>query len=120
MSIVYQISMYVMAVLYIAAGINHFVNPKFYVKIMPNWMPWHEPLVLISGIAEVVLGVLLIPEATRPYAAWLIIAMLIVFFAVHIDMVVDFYQNNKPGLWLVILHVPLQFVFIWWAWLYTR
>lgn len=83
-------------------------------------MPWHSELVAISGVAEIVLGLLLLPQLTRPYAAWLIIAMLVVFFTVHIDMVIDFYRNSKPGFWFTVVRIPLQFVLIWWAWLYTK
>lgn len=60
----------IFGVLFIAAGVNHFVDPEFYLSIMPPYLPWHNGLVIISGIAEIVLGVgLLIPQVSR-YAAW--------------------------------------------------
>lgn len=111
---------YLMVVLYVTAGVNHFVNPEFYIAIMPSWMPWHEFLVQLSGVAEIVLGLLLLPKATRTAAAWLIISMLIVFFTVHIDMAYDFYVNDKEGLWIAIARIPFQFVFIAWAYAYTK
>lgn len=115
-----QIAMYVMAFLYVLAGVNHFINPKFYIKIMPNWMPWHSELVAISGVTEIILGVLLIPQLTRPYAAWLIVAMLVVFFTVHVDMILVSYQKGRSDLWLLVARFFFQFVLIWWAWLYTK
>lgn len=111
---------YLMVVFYVAGGINHFVNPEFYLAIMPKWMPWHEFLVQLSGVAEIVLGLLLLPKATRSAAAWLIISMLIVFFTVHIDMIYDFYVNDKPYFWLTIVRIPIQFLFIAWAYAYTK
>ena len=42
----------------IAAGVAHFVNPDFYLRLMPPWLPWHEELVLLSGVCEIVAGVL--------------------------------------------------------------
>jgi len=27
---------------------------------MPPWLPWHYPLVLLSGVAEVIVGILLL------------------------------------------------------------
>jgi uncharacterized membrane protein len=109
-----------MALLYVAAGIYHFVNPKMYMKIMPPYLPYHLPLVYISGVIEIILGILLIPESTRPVAAWLVIAMLIAIFPANIQMAVKFWQKSSPSLWIALLRLPLQFVLIWMAWLYTK
>ena len=49
---------YLLAVLFIVAGINHFAHPTFYLKMMPPYLPWHLALVYISGVAEIVLGAL--------------------------------------------------------------
>ena len=52
-----------MAVIYILAGINHFLRPQFYLKIMPPFIPWHDAMVFLSSVAEVALGVgVLIPQ----------------------------------------------------------
>ncbi len=112
--------LYFMSLIYVAAGIYHFVNPKLYMKIMPPYFPWHLQLIYISGVIEIVLGILLIPESTRPIAAWLIIAMLIAIFPANIQMAINFWQKNSPSLWMAIARLPLQGVLIWMAWLYTR
>ena len=112
--------LYVMAALYIAAGIYHFVNPKMYQRIMPTYLPWHMPLVYISGVCEIVFALLLIPESTRPVAAWLIIVLLIAVFPANIQMAVSFWQKQRPNLWIAFARLPLQFVLIWWAWIYTK
>ena len=75
-----------MAVFYMAAGINHFVNPIFYKKIMPPWVPWHYPLIYISGGVEILLGLLLIPAPTRKLAAWGIIVLLLAVFPANVQM----------------------------------
>lgn len=75
-----------MALLYGAAGIIHFTDPGFYLNIIPGWLPAHQLLLNLSGIAEIILGLLLLPRQTRPLAAWLIIAMLVVFLLlIHPD-----------------------------------
>ncbi len=112
--------LYFLALIYVAAGIYHFVNPKLYLKIMPTYLPWHLQLIYISGVIEIVLGVLLIPEETRTIAAWLIIAMLIAIFPANIQMAVTFWQKNNSSLWMAIARLPLQGVLIWMAWLYTK
>ncbi len=62
--------LWLMGALYIAAGIYHFVDPAFYVKIMPPYLPWHLELVYLSGVAEILLGALVLIPATRSLAAW--------------------------------------------------
>ena len=115
-----QVLCYLMGAAYIAAGINHFLNPGFYVNIMPEYLPWHEALVALSGVAEIVLGALLFIPRYRSLAAWGIIAMLIVFLIVHIDMIrsVEKYPKITPVfLWIrLLLQVPL----ILWAYWYTH
>ena len=108
-----------MAGLYILAGVMHFVSPKFYLRIMPRYIPYHKGLVLISGIAEIALGILLFFPALRSMAAWGIIALLIAIFPANVNHL----TSAKPGkgfpLWVLYLRLPIQGVLIWWAYLFT-
>ena len=53
--------------LFVLAGVAHFVRPGIYLKIMPPYLPWHLELVYLSGLFEILLGVLfLIPRFTAP------------------------------------------------------
>jgi uncharacterized membrane protein len=114
-----EIPLYGMAVFYIAAGIYHFVQPTFYRRMMPSWLPWHLPLVYISGVCEILLGIFLFPELTRKSAAWGIIILLVAIFPANIQMMLNFRRKKNPYLWITILRLPLQLVLIWWAWHYT-
>ncbi|MBK7392505.1 MAG: DoxX family membrane protein [Chloracidobacterium sp.] len=109
----------VLGVLFIAAGANHFINPAFYENIMPSYLPWHYALVIISGVAEVVLGVgLLIPKTSR-YSAWGLILLLIAIFPANIHMAThpELYPNIPPiALWI---RLPIQLLLILWAYWYT-
>ena len=74
------------ALFFVVAGLNHFRDPDFYMKIMPPYLPWHYALVILSGIAEFVLGVaLLIPKLSR-LAAWGLIALLLAIFPANLHM----------------------------------
>jgi uncharacterized membrane protein len=73
--------LYVMALGYIAAGINHFWHPRFYLRLMPPYLPAPHGLNYLSGIIEIVLGVLLLAEATRPVAAWCLAGPAAAFYA---------------------------------------
>jgi uncharacterized membrane protein len=112
--------LYAMALLYIAAGIYHFVRPQGYVKIMPPGLPWPLALVYISGVCEILLGALLFPENTRSIAAWGIIALLVAVFPANIQMTINYFHYNNAMKWFTVARLPLQFILIWWAWLYTR
>lgn len=109
-----------MAAFYVAAGANHFIHPEFYLNIMPLWIGWHEALVIFTGIFEIFFGLLLIPVSTRSMAAWCIIALLIAIYPANIQMMLNYIHQNKPGVWITITRLPLQFVLIWWAYLYTK
>ena len=108
-----------MSLFYVVAGINHFINPKWYVRIIPRWLPYPEALNYISGGCEIVFAILLIPVVTRSIAAWLIIAMLIAIFPANIQMSIDFWKKKNPYFWITILRLPLQIPLIWWAFQYT-
>lgn len=109
-----------MSLIYFAAGVYHFVNPKMYMRIMPSWIPFHLPLVYLSGAAEIIVAVLLLPESTRPLGAWLTIALLIAVFPANVQMAVNLWQKQHPRLWIALARIPLQLVLIYWAWIYTK
>jgi uncharacterized membrane protein len=120
MRIFKKIMKLLLAVFFVAGGINHFVNPDFYLKIMPPYLPWHRELVYLSGVLEAVFGaMLMIPRYSR-LAAWGIIAVLIGVFPANIHMAVNshLYPEISPiALWL---RLPLQGVLIAWAYWFTR
>lgn len=115
-----MIALYIMAILYIGAGVYHFISPEFYKKIMPPWLPYHLLLIYVSGFFEIVLGALLFFEPTRAAAAWGIIALLIAVFPANVQMLLNFIRSHHPYTWVAILRLPLQLILIWWAWLYTK
>ena len=115
-----KISLYLMIVLYIAAGINHFWHPETYMQIMPPWIPWHTELVILSGIFEILLGLLLLFPSTRRFAAWAIILLLIAVFPANIQMLINFSNESNPNLWVAIIRLPLQILLIWWAYGFAK
>ena len=108
-------------VFYIFAGYNHFANPSFYLPLIPPYLSlWANELNLLSGIIEIVLGLLLIPKKTRQYAAWAIVLMLIAFIPSHIYFIqkgtftLGSITINPTISWIRLLVVhPLL---ITWAW----
>lgn len=109
-----------MGLLYIVAGIMHFLKTKSYMRVMPRYLPRPKLLVYISGVAELVLGITVMLPATKNYAIIGITLMLLAFLLVHINML----RSRKAGLnlpvWLLVFRLLLQFVLIWWALFYLR
>jgi uncharacterized membrane protein len=103
-----------------AAGVNHFANPDFYVGIMPPYLPWHAELVFWSGVAEAVLGLLALPARTAPAAGWGLVALLVAVFPANIHMALHPELFPHFPAWLLLARLPLQGVFIWWAYRWTR
>ena len=109
--------------LYIAAGINHFVNAEMYLRTMPPYLPAHEALVALSGVIEIVLGVALVlrPKTRlRVWAAWGIILLLIAVFPANIQTYLNMKATADPRLTFALVRLPLQLPLIAWAWAYTR
>jgi uncharacterized membrane protein len=77
---------WLLGVLFILAGLNHFRVAEVYVKIMPPYLPWHLELVYLSGVVETALGVLLLVRKFTILAAWGLIALLIAVFPANIHM----------------------------------
>ena len=113
------ISLYFMAVLYLAAGVNHFTNTKMYMRIMPQYIPFHKPIVLISGVVEISLGVLLMIPSSSIIGAWGIIALLIAVFPANVHHLTSSKKVKGVGKMVLILRLPLQAVLIYWAYQYT-
>ena len=108
------------AVFYALAGINHFWHADNYNSFMPSWMPLPFELIYITGFLEIGLGLLLIPATTRKFAGWLIIALLIAVYPANIQMAINYVSTHNPHTWIALARLPIQFVLIWWAWIYTK
>jgi uncharacterized membrane protein len=110
---------YLLAIFFILAGANHFLNADFYLKMMPPYLPWHLFLVYLSGVFEIILGIMvIIPKLTR-IAGWGLIALLIAVFPANLHMALnpDLFPNiSSVALWI---RLPLQAVLIAWAYWYT-
>jgi uncharacterized membrane protein len=105
--------LYLMAVLYVLAGVNHFWHPDGYLKIIPHFLPWPKALNYLTGALEALFGLLLLFRVTRSLAAWGLIILLILIFPANIQMAVDYKQEDHSLLWLAYLRLPLQLVLIW-------
>ena len=118
-----RVLLWIMAAFYILAGIMHFLRPDYYLPMMPTYLPWHLALVLLSGAAELGLGVAVLVPGLRPWAAWGIILLLIAVFPANLHIALHdvpvFGAAQGAGVWNWV-RLPLQGVLILWAWWYTQ
>ena len=98
---------------FIGVGILHFTRPKFFLAIMPPWIPMHREAVAVSGAAEIAGGAALLSESTsRPAGLWLT-ALLVAVFPANVHMALDQGQIDrmaKSGIprWALYARLPLQ------------
>lgn len=108
-----------LALNFVGVGIAHFVVPHYFVAIMPPYLPWHYELVILSGVCEVVLGLLLFIERIRSQTRWGLIALLVAVFPANVQHAMDPPPEYDPGIfgWV---RLPLQLVLIAWVWWVTK
>jgi uncharacterized membrane protein len=113
-----QISLHVMAVFYIIAGLNHFRVPRFYYRIIPPPLP-KQLVNQASGWAEVILGIGLMIPACSSWSAWGVIVLLIAVYPANIYHLLQKGAGMKVPVWALWFRLVFQFVFIAWAYWHT-
>lgn len=116
-----QISLVLIGVGFIAAGVLHFVRPQLYVRIVPPFLPFPLALVYVSGVAEILGGAGVLVPSLRAWAGLGLIALLIAVFPANLYMAL---APAGAGLgiapfWLWV-RLPLQLVLMVWVWWATR
>jgi uncharacterized membrane protein len=124
MKLLKRFSLVLMIVLYITAGVNHFIHPEVYYSIIPPYFPFPRFINIVSGVSEIILGVLLIFLSTRKAAAYGIVILLTLFVPAHIFMI------QKGGCmseslcvpeWVTWVRLfPLQLMLMGWAWWHRK
>ena len=114
-----RFSRYALALLFVGAGIMHFIRPETYLRIMPPWLPAPLLLVQLSGAFEVLGGLGLLGPRTRRLAGWGLLALLVAVFPANVYMAQIHEQLGIPG-WLAWGRLPLQLPLMWWVWRASR
>lgn len=102
-----------MCFFYVRIGIDHFINPDYYLNIIPPYLKFHYELVLISGFFEILLGLGLLTKY-RKQSAIGIILLLVAVFPANIFLI----QSEEAQIALnihentAIIRAPFQLLFI--------
>ena len=104
-----------------AAGVMHFVTPEFFDAIVPPWLPPSERFwTLLSGIAELTVGVMLFVPKWRRTGAIALIILLVAVYPANLYMTWDWRDRSVGEQVVSWVRLPLQFVLIGLAYAASR
>ena len=114
------ITILLMSCFYMNVGVKHFIEPEWFIQIMPPNFPFHLASVYISGFFFFFLGFLLLIPQTRYYAAWGLILLLIAVFPANIYLALT--NGDAMGTTSAIAwgRLPFQFLFIGLAYWHSK
>ena len=111
------LSVALIALVFVVGGVMHFLRPRFYLAMMPPWLPAAAALVLVSGVFEILGGIGVLVPATRVIAGWGLIALLIAVFPANVQMLLNARAAHASASTMAVLvaRLPLQVLLVYWV-----
>ena len=101
---------------FVFAGLMHFLIPRSYEAIVPDYVPSRRTVVYLSGVAEIAGGAGVMHPRTRRLAAWWSVATLLAVFPANVHMALNPERYRVPGGRLALyLRLPVQALLVAWA-----
>jgi uncharacterized membrane protein len=97
-----------LALFFVAAGLNHFLNPAPYLSMIPPYLPRPQMLNLVSGAAEIAGGLGVLHPPTRRFAGWGLVALLVAVFPANLYVALHGWKGENIAPWLLWARLPLQ------------
>ena len=106
-----------LSLFYIIMGLKHIFDPKYFFPMIPPFIPHKKLLIYISGFLEIILGIFLLIEDIRFYAAVGIIFLLIGVFPANIYVAIsdEARKKLKVSKFFSIVRLFFQLPLIWLA-----
>ena len=102
-----------LAAFWIAAGANHFANPRFYDAIMPPPLDRRaREVTYASGVAEL-LGGVAVAAGSRRFARWWLLATVAGVYPANVWMALNPERFPKLPRWALWARLPVQLLFAW-------
>jgi len=110
------------SIFYVVVGIKHFIEPEYFLSIVPPYLPYHLELVYISGLFEILFGLLILFPKYRYYGAIGLILLLVAVFPANIYLAQSKEAQEAIGATQEIAtwRLPIQGVLIWIAYYIRR
>jgi uncharacterized membrane protein len=116
-----RLSRRLLCVFWVASGINHFVNPRYYEAIVPPSLASEKELVVqASGVAEIAGGVAVLVPSLRRLTGVYLVALLAAIFPANLYMAREPERFAQFPRWALYVRLPLQPLMMVWAWRATR
>ena len=102
------------SIFYVLVGIKHFIDPNFFLAIVPPYLPYHLELVYISGLFEILFGVMILFPKYRYWGSVGLILLLIAVFPANIYLFQSVEAQKAIGATQEIAtwRLPVQGIFI--------
>jgi uncharacterized membrane protein len=106
----------------IVAGLSHLGRPEPFLQHLPDWMPWPDATIAVTGMIEIALGILMFrPQRLRERVGLALVSYLVAVFPANVYVAIEGIdvqgQPDGPYAWL---RLPLQALFVFLAWWSTR
>lgn len=111
-----------LSLLFVGAGALHFRAPGAYLPVMPPYLPQPLALIYLSGAAELAGGLGVWPRATRRWAGWGLLALLLAVFPANLEMALHGTEHlgwSVPR-WVWWARLPGQPLLMAWVWSVTQ
>ena len=108
------LTIYAMSIMYIFIGTRHFLDPQYFLYIVPPQLPFKLFLVYVTGLVEIIGGAAILFSKTRRIGAFLLIFLLIVVFPANIYLYISEIPQNLLGITKTdaLIRMPFQILLI--------
>ncbi|WP_046758905.1 DoxX family protein [Kordia jejudonensis] len=109
-----------MSIMLLFTAIGHFAFTKGMSMMIPNFVPYKETFVHLTGIFEILLAIGLLIPRLKYISGWTLIIFLLLMLPANIYASIHNINYQKGtfdgnGLAYLWFRIPLQFLFITWA-----
>ena len=106
-----------LSLLFLFAGVGHFINTRAMAQLLPPWIPLPVLVIFVTGIIEFIVAAGLLNPRSRKEFGWAAIILFVVFLPANIYGSYSRVElgGHEWGLSYLILRVPLQLFFVFWA-----
>ena len=109
---------WLLGIVYLVAGVGHVRSPEGFLQITPDWVPWPETVILLTGLCEIAgaTALLFVPSLRRAAGIGLALYAVCVYPAnIKHAMEGVAIGGTHLGWWYHGPRLAFQPVFVWWA-----
>ena len=110
-----DVARWVLAAIYLVAGIFHLATPDTFLLITPGWVPFPRAVILLTGVCEIAGAAALMGRRLRRAAGVALALYAVLVFPANIKHAIDGVPAVPIGWWYHLPRLAFQPVLVWWA-----